>query len=171
MTLLGSAAVADTVESVYFVRNTIDGVHFVFGNGTGLQAGQWAKQQVVDPADSTKRFMAYVNNYSGYIGLGMNHPLSIARYANLNDAGTTGTYINDQKLAKLFSLFPVGFGPTHCFMSRRQRHWLRTSRSVVTQANLTGSTPLIYAPIPTETSEGVPIVVTDSITLDEAVAS
>lgn len=171
MTLKGSGAGVGVNESVYFVRNTLDGVHFVFGNGVGLQAGQWTRQQVVDPNDSSKRLFAYVNNYSGWIGLGMNHPLSIARYANLDDSGTAGHYITDQMLADLFALFPVGFGPTHCFMSRRQRKWLRKSRSVVTQANLTASTPLVYAPLPTETSEGVPIHVTDSITLSEAVVS
>ena len=37
----------------------------------------------------------------------------------------------------------------------------------VTSANLAASTPLVFAPTPVE-SNGVPITVTDSITLDEA---
>lgn len=163
----GTSTTASATESVYLVRNTLDGVHFVFGNGTGLQAGQWMRQKVYDK--NNKSFFAYVNNYSGYIGLANNHPLSICRIPDLDDSGTAGTYITDQLLADASALFPVGFGPTHVFMSRRQRKWLRKSRSVVTQANLTASTPLIYAPVPTETSEGTPIYVTDSITLTEAV--
>lgn len=168
MVIKGSGAGAGVNESVWLVRNSPDGVHFVFGNGKGLQAGQWMRQRVTK---SNKHYFAYVNNFSGYIGLGMNHPFSIVRIANLDDSGTAGHYITDQVLAQAHALFPVGFGPTHCFMSRRQRRWLRASRSVVSAGNLTASTPLVYAPIPNETSEGVPIHVTDSITLTEAVVS
>lgn len=163
----GSSA-SNATESVYFVRNTLDGVHFVFGNGVGLQAGQWMRQRITK---SSKHYFAYVNNFSGFIGLGMNHPLSVGRICNLDDSETAGTYINDQTLAKMYSYFPVGFKPTHCLMSRRQQWLLRKSRSVVTGANLTSSTPLVYAPEPKETAEGVPIIVTDSITKNEAVVS
>ncbi len=164
MTAVKGSATGNTCESVWLLRNTIDGVHFVFGNGTGLQLGAWMRQRV---DKNSKHYFAHVNNYSGYIGLANNHPLSILRIANLNDSGTAGKYLTDQMVADAVALFPVGFGPTHMFCSRRQRKWLQKSRSVVTAGNLTSNAPLIYAPIPTE-SNGVPITVTDSITLDEA---
>lgn len=167
MVELGGSAAPNATESVYLVRNTIDGVHFVFGNGVGLQAGQWQRQRVTK---NSKHYFAYVNNYSGWIGLGMNHPYSIARIANLDNSGTAGNYVTDKMIAKALSLFPVGFGPTHIFMSRRQRYWLQQSRSVVTAANLAASTPLQYAQIPTE-SNGIPITVTDSLALTDAVVS
>ena len=37
---------AGATESVYFVRNTVDGVHFVFGNGVGLQR-DWGPRDLV----------------------------------------------------------------------------------------------------------------------------
>jgi hypothetical protein len=163
MSAVKGSATGSTCESVWLVRNSLDGVHFVFGNGVGLQLGAWMRQRVTK---SSKHYFAHVNNYSGYIGLANNHPLSIARIANLDNSGTSGKYVTDKMIAQALSLFPVGFGPTHLFMSRHQRYWLQQSRSVVTPANLTAATPLVFAPTPQE-SNGIAITVTDSITLDE----
>lgn len=164
MQVKGNAAGA-ACESVWLVRNALDGVHFVYGNGVGLQAGQWMRQQVKDA--NSKSFFAYVNNFSGFIGLANNHPFSIFRIANLDDSGTIGNYVTDRTIAQALSKFPVGYPPTHIFMSRRQRFWLQQSRIFIAAANL--STPqamTAYAPIPTE-SNGIPIHVTDSIQLIE----
>lgn len=163
MTSVKGSATGAACESVWLVRNTIDGVHFVFGNGAGLQLGSWMRQRVTK---SNKHYFAFVNNYSGYIGLAMNHPLSLCRIANLDNSGTAGKFVTDKMIAQALSLFPVGFGPTHLLMSRRQRYWLQQSRSVVTQSNIAASTPLLFAQTPTE-SNGIPLTVTDSITLDE----
>lgn len=163
MTGVKGSATGAACESVWLVRNSLDGVHFCYGNGQGLQLGQWMRQRVTK---NSKHYFAHVNNYSGYIGLGMNHPLSLCRIANLDDSGTAGKFVTDKMIAQALSKFPVGFPPTHLFMSRRQRYWLQQSRSVVSQANLAASNPLLFAPTPVE-SNGIAITVTDSITLDE----
>ena len=166
MQVKGNSAAANATESVWLVRNALDGVHFVYGNGVGLQAGQWQRQQVLD--NNSKPYFAYVNNFSGFIGLANNHPSSIGRICDLDDSGSAGSYITDKMVAQMIAKFPVAYPPTHLFMSRRQRFWLQASRSVTTPGNLTASTELKYAVTPTE-SNGIPIHVTDSIQLIETV--
>ena len=169
MVFRGASAAAGATESVYLVRNTLDGVHFVFGNGTGLQLGQPMRQQVVDPNDATKRMFAYVNNYSGYIGLSNNHPLSIARIGNLDNSGTAGTYITPKRIAQAYFSFPGGYPPTHIFMSRRQAFLYQASLVPVAAGNLTGWMPMNYPEGYPKESSGVKIHVTDNITLTETV--
>lgn len=166
MTVSGSAT-GSACESVWLVRNALDGVHWVYGNGVGLQAGQWNRQQVRDA--NNKAYFAYVNNFSGFLGLANNHPFSICRINGLDDSGTAGKYVTDRMIAQAISKFPVGYPPTHIFMSRRQRYWLQQSRTFVSPGNITTTTPMTqYAAIPSE-SNGVPIHVTDSIQLIETV--
>lgn len=160
----GSGGATSNCESVYLIRNNLDGVHFLYGMGKGLTAGSWNKQQVRDASNG--RYMAWVNNFSGYIGLGMNHPLSIYRIANLNDSGTAGTFITDKMIAKAISKFPIGYPPTHICMSRRQRYWLQASRTVISQSNLTNAASIPFPMLPTE-SNGVPILCTDALALTE----
>ena len=163
MVVTGSGSGAAT-ESAWLVRNALDGIHWVYGNGVGLQAGQWMRQQVKDA--NSLAYFAYVNNFSGFLGLGNNHPFSSCRIANLDDSGTALHYLTDKMVAQALSKFPVGYPPTHLFLSRRQRYWLQTSRSVTSPGNLAAATPMQYSPIPTE-SNGIPIHVTDSIQLIE----
>jgi hypothetical protein len=162
MTAVKGSATGGSTESVYLIRNTLDGVHFVYGNGTGLQQGQWIRQRLTK---SSKHYFAMVNNVSGYIGLANNHPMSICRIPNLDDSGTSGKFITDKMIAQAISLFPVGFGPTHILMSRRQRYWLQQSRTVVAQGNL-NNTLTGWPGVPKDSND-IQIVVTDSITLTE----
>lgn len=166
MVVAGSAT-GSTTESAYLVRNSLDGMHWLYGNGVGLQAGQWMKQQVT--GNNSKKLMAYVNNFSGYIGLGMVHPLSICRISNLDDSGTSGKFLTDKMVAQAMAKFPVGYPPTHLCVSRRQRYWLQQSRTVVSQGNMT-NTLTGFPPVPTE-SQGIPLVVTDAISLTETATS
>jgi hypothetical protein len=163
MTAVKGSATGASTESVFLVRNAPDGIQWLYGNGVGLQAGQWMKQQVLD--SNSKPYMAYVNNFSGYLGLGMSHELSVAKIANLDDSGTAGKFITDKLIAQAIALFPIGYPPTHICMSRRQRYWLQQSRTVVSQGNLT-NTLTGWPTVPVE-SNGVPIVVTDAISLTE----
>lgn len=166
MTTIKGSATGNACESAYLIRNTIDGVHFVFGNGVGLQQGQWMRQRVTKDG---KHYFAWVNNVSGYIGLANNHPLSICRIGNLDNSGTSGKFLTQNMIAQAYYRFPRGYPPTHLLISRRQAYWYQQSKLPVTQGNLTGWMPRADVEnYPETVMKDVKVIVTDSITLDEA---
>src|SRR6266576_2606424 len=65
---------ASVQSSAWIVWNDLKGVHFIFGNNSGLQMGAWVRQQVTDA--NGKKYFAWVNNMSGWIGLSFNHTRS-----------------------------------------------------------------------------------------------
>ena len=67
---------ANGVTSVYLVYNDKQGVHFIYGNNTGLTMGDWTKQQVRDV--NNKALFAYVNSLTGPVfGLSINNPSKV----------------------------------------------------------------------------------------------
>jgi hypothetical protein len=72
--------------------------------------------------------------------------------------------VTDARLAELLSKYPVGYRPNYWLMNRRSAYQLQASRSSTVNAlgskSSTGNE--VWAPLPTE-SNGIPIVVTDSI--------
>ena len=161
-TLDVDAGGSGTTYTAWFVWNAPGGLEFIFSDG-GITEGQWQKQQVVDPSDSTKRLMAYVNNLSGYIGVQCPVSYGVGRVKNISAAKP----LTDDLAEDLLSYFPVGVRPTHCFVNRQTRRYLQKSRSVTVMANVgsrSGSGSFQgTAPLPTDVA-GIPIVVTDSIT-------
>lgn len=150
-----------TTYTAWFILNKPGAVEFIFSDG-GIQMGQWTKQQVVDPADSTKRLMAWVNNLSGFIGLQCVTSFCVGRIKNISAAKP----LTDDLAEDLLALFPVGQRPNMCFVNRQTRRGLQKSRSVTVMANVGGrageGTFQGTAPLPTDVA-GVPLVVTDSI--------
>ncbi len=151
-----------TTYTAWFLWNAPGGLEFIFSDG-GIREGQWTKQQVVDPNDSAKRLMAWVNNLSGYIGVQCPASFAIGRVKNISSAKP----LTDDLGEDLIALFPVGQRPNLCFVNRQTRRWLQKSRSVTVMANVgsrsTSGAFQATAPQPTDCA-GVPLVVTDSIT-------
>jgi len=176
---------ANIQSSVYLVWENLRGSHFIFGNDSGLtMLPEWRIQQVL--GQNSLPLTAYVNNLQGWIGFAINHPLSVARIANINltDAGAG---LTDKLVALLLSYLPlqmrsevtanlnVGgpnkFGPgLKLLMNPQVAYSLQASRSAVVGASggITAADPLVFSRVPTE-SNGVPIVITDSILSTEAV--
>ena len=158
--------------SAWLVWNDLQGVHFIWGNNSGLQMNAWSRQQVQD--SNGKKFFAYVNNLSGWIGLSTNHTKSVCRIANCEDA--TSKNLSDAQIAKALALFPLQIsesGNLKLFMNRAARSQLQRSRSVTIFSgggSKAASSFENVAPIPTE-AFGIPIICTDSITNTEAVVS
>jgi len=155
-----------SASSVYLVFNDIKGVHWIFGNNSGLDIGDWMKQQVT-AAVGGKKQMAWVNNVKGWLGLAFGHSRTVVRIKNLTTASGKG--LTDLLIAEALSKFPIAM--------RNQRNkikilantvtclQLQKSRSTVS-ASKTDSGILQFAPEPKE-SNGCEIILTDSIPNNE----
>lgn len=150
---------ANATHTAWAVWESDQGLHIPMGNSGAMALGQWMKQQVVDPADATKRLMAWVNNLSFYIGLAVASKNCIGCVKNI----TSAKPLTDALGAKLVTAFPVGRKPTRWFISRDSAYYLQASRSSIGQQAADGAGGAGWAPRPTELA-GVPIVETDSIT-------
>lgn len=161
-----SGALGATTSSAWLVVNQPDCVEWIWGQNKGLEMGQWVAQYTND--SSSKQYLAWMNNLSGYIGLSFNFTKSVCRIKNLVVKGTASNQgLTDALVAEALSKFPTGVRPTHLFVNAQQRFHLQCSRSPVytagTGSAITSNLPLNFPPIPTE-SNGIPLICTDSIT-------
>jgi hypothetical protein len=161
--------------SAWLIWNAPQGVHWVFGNGNGLQIEPtWLRQQVRDA--SNKVYFAYVNNVRGYVGLSVGHSRSVVRIKLI----TAAKPLTDQLIAQALLKMPVFMrrtGQLRLLMNSNAQYLLQNSRSTVNLGTqdttngdklnrLSSAEPLRYAP-PAIESNGVPIILTDSIPNNE----
>lgn len=147
-----------TGSSVYGINTDSQGVQLVFGSGTTFNLGDWRIENV----GTSTVYPAYVANLTAWVGLQVGSKYSIGRLKDATEDSTKG--VTDAKLAELLSKYPVGYRPNYWLMNRRSAYQLQASRSATTvYTGPKSSTGLeIFAPMPTE-SNGIPIVITDSI--------
>jgi hypothetical protein len=177
---------ASVQTSAYLVWENIKGAHFIFGGNQGVtMLPEWRIQQV--NGNNSKPMTAYVNNLQGWIGFAVNHPLSVGRIANIN-LGTDSKPLTDALVAKALSYLPLQMrqeviananngGPSKwggglkLYMNPQCAYGLQQSRSPVSSGTgtaITAATSLNFAELP-QSSNGVPIVLTDSIVNTESV--
>jgi hypothetical protein len=155
-----------TASSVYGINTDTQGVQLVFGAGTTFELGEWRIENV----GSSSVYPAHVANLTAWVGMQVGSKYSVGR---LKDAtADSGAGVTDAKLAELLSKYPVGYRPNYWLMNRRSAYQLQVSRSASSVQNgvKTSSGSEIFAPLPTE-SNGIPIVITDSILNDEALTA
>jgi hypothetical protein len=155
-----------TASSVYGINTDTQGVQLVFGAGTTFELGEWRIENV----GTASVYPAHVANLTAWVGMQVGSKYSVGR---LKDAtADSGAGVTDAKLAELLSKYPVGYRPNYWLMNRRSAFQLQVSRSASTVQNgvKTSSGSEIFAPLPTE-SNGIPIVITDSILNDEALTA
>lgn len=182
---ISAAGTGATTTSVYLLYLDLKGIHFVAGRtaapsqgGTvALPAGQpeiiappfkmpeWTKQQV-QIGTAGKVAMAYVSNFSGWLGLAYGSNYSAFRCRNVVGGSTVAAF-TDSLAAKLLSGVPLHIrnsGRLKWFMNRAAAFGLQASRTVTSPAYASGGATgaLLAAPIPTE-CQGIPIQLTDSI--------
>lgn len=159
----GSAAGSgDTLlSSVYLIRTNNDGtdVAVVAGMEGQISVGETVEQLLTD-ADG-KKYPAYTTSIIGWLGLQIGGAYSVGRIANLN-ATSTHT-LTDAMIYEALALFPASRQPNLIVMNRRSLKQLRASR---TATNQTGAP----APRPVEV-DGIPIVVTEAIGVNDAAVS
>lgn len=175
---------ASVQSSAYLIWENVKGAHFVFGNNSGLtMLPEWRIQQVLGA--NSKPMTAYVNNLQGWIGFAVNHPLSVARIANINK-GTDSKPLTDDLISQLVSLLPLQMtaevisnvnasGPTKwgpglkLLMNPTVGYGLQVSRTKVTGVGSEVVDKAAPQPgLPTQ-SNGIPIIYTDSIVNTESV--
>jgi len=178
---------ASVQSSAYLIWENIKGAHFIFGGKNGQQGlsmlPEWRIQQV--NGANSKAMTAYVNNLQGWIGFSVNHPNSVGRIANINK-GTDSKPLTDDLVSQLLSLIPLQmrtevlsnlntgapnkWGPgLKLLMNPITAYGLQVSRTKVTGvAGQVVDGAAVQPSLPTE-SNGIPIVLTDSITNTEAV--
>ena len=155
-----------TASSVYGINTDTQGVQLVFGAGTTFELGEWRIENV----GTSSVYPAHVANLTAWVGMQVGSKYSVGR---LKDAtADSGAGVTDAKLAELLSKYPVGYRPNYWLMNRRSAYQLQVSRSASSVQNgvKTSSGAEIFAPLPTE-SNGISIVITDSILNDEALTA
>jgi hypothetical protein len=157
----------NTATSIYGLKLGERFVNLVFGQGNVFTLGQWRTQFVTR---SSKEYEAWKNALNGYIGVQWVHKYAVGRIKKITaDSGKTAT---DALIGQWLAKFPVGLRPDVLFMSRRTAYQLQSARSAtsITNASPKGGTGMdIWAPQP-ESSNGIPIVITDSIVETETLA-
>lgn len=169
MTVNSGGSDATKQSSVYAVRFGNQDCMMLMGNGTTFELSAFRDQQLAD-ADGNK-YAGRVADLTGWCGLQIGRSFSAARLANVGQDTETNDTLTDAKLQQLVDLFPVGYPPDAFFMARRSRSQLQRSRTVTLmgQGSTRPNQPNI-APPPTEYA-GIPIHVTDSIGITDAVES
>ena len=155
-----------TGSSVYGINTDTQGVQLVFGAGTTFELGEWRIENV----GTTSVYPAHVANLTAWVGMQVGSKYSVGRLRDATDDALGG--VTDAKLANLLSKYPVGYRPNYWLMNRRSAYQLQLARSATSVQNgvKTSSGAEIFAPLPTE-SNGIPIVITDSIANDEALTA
>lgn len=146
---------ADAATSIYGVKFGENYASLIYGKGNPFSLGDWRKQDIT--GNNGKPIPGEVADLEGWIGLAIKHKASVVRICNLT--AQTGKKPTDEMIGDALDLLPTGMKPDVLFMNKDSRTALRKSRS-------TPERP--YADMPTE-SNGVPIVVDDSILSTDAI--
>jgi hypothetical protein len=147
---------ADTGSSVWAVKFGPQAVRWVYGANGSIDPTP-VDQRDVNDSDGNP-YTAYFQEMFLYPGLQVTSERYLARIKKLTE--DSGKTLTDAKLSALMEKFAVGVRPDALFMTKRSRRQLRDSR---TATNDTGK----EAPLPTD-YDGIPIVVTESISNTEA---
>ena len=159
--------------SAYLVwMNEKEGVRYDVG-----QDGQFAisapfRQQVADPADSTKAYFAYVGNLKAWLGLNVGSNYSVFAITGID--ATQANWMTDDKASQLLAKIPVARRDNlRWFLNRTAQSVLNRSRSTINPGITTysaayslqpadgGGRPA-FAPLP-DSCLGYPITLTDSL--------
>lgn len=173
--LSGSVKAGGTTNSTtaYLVwENEKEGIRFDVGMGGQFAISQPRLQQVVDTANSSRVYMAYVGNMKGYVGLFVGSQLSCWAITGIgtNTANALANAFTDAEAFQLLAKIPgKRRNGLRWFFNRTAEAMLRQSRSAVTVATgqaqyqpADGAGLPAYAPLP-ERLAGYQITVTDSI--------
>lgn len=169
LTVNATGTTALTGSSVYGVKFGPQDVQLIWGQGLTFDMNdEWFKQMVNDGV-AGQDFLAWVNALNAWVGLQVGSAYSVGRVKNLT--AEVGKGLTDALLGQLLGQYPVGHRPDVWLMNRRSALQLQASRSATSVGNFgtrTSTGADIWAPYPTE-SNGIPIVVTDSIVSTEPI--
>ena len=152
-------ATADSVTSVYAVRSSDEGVSVVYKDGEIMFDDEPSVSEVVTDTGTGASYPAYVVPCGTFLGLQLGSTYDSARLANIGTAAANT--LTDDMLAELVETAKAGMGYTHLVMNRKAREQLRKSRTATNATGAPATTPSEF--------EGIPIIVSDAVSLTEAV--
>jgi hypothetical protein len=148
--------------SVWAVKLGVKDVHLIGGGNKTLDFAmdEWRIQTV--QLEDNLAFTAYVNQLNGWIGMQVGSVHSLVRIKNI---GTdVGKGMTDSLGQQAIEKFPSGVAPDYFIMNRRSRRQLHDSRTSI--AGTGGGILPGAIPLPTSI-EGIPIIVTDALSIAE----
>lgn len=150
-------------SSVWLIRTTPDerDMTAVIGNSGQISIGQSVMTLKADDTTATKSYGAWYTPIQAYCGLQIGSAYSAVRIANLTTQSSKG--LTDALISQAMAKFPANRGPTHIVMNRQSQQQLQASRTATTS---TGQP----APFPSD-AFGVPIIVTDALSITEAIVA
>jgi hypothetical protein len=148
--------------SVYALRITSSGIRMKMGGGVGIGMPKEYQMQFVPGATSGELIQMVLGLVRCYPGLEVLVSHNRARIKNLSSAGASGKTLTAGMMDRLEALAPAGLPWTHYFMTKASRAQLQADK----QSKVLGGAS--YMPPPTE-HNGIPIIVTDSISNAESV--
>ena len=143
--------------SAWLVYNNPKGVHWIWGNGGGLDMGTWERTRIADAAG--KPYYAYCNNLTGYIGLAFGHSRSAIRIKLITTA--SGKNLSDALVMQALNKAPA-------YMKADRRNWRLFANPTAlytlqaSRVPTVGDTEVGFPTEPT-VSCGVKIIETDSL--------
>lgn len=160
-------------QTVWFIKQGPQGVHWLFGRGRGLTMNPWRPQQVI-PADGVGYNLSWTGNIFGYIGTSMANYHAVGAIINVDTTLSNGTYtkpLTDALVAQLWALFPITEKPDLAFCTQDAAASLQAQRTVTNMVGFSGgardwtsgSAPIADFPTTLPTAGNIPLVVTDSI--------
>lgn len=142
--------------SAWFVKFGPKYVQWVMGQGGAMTPTEVTLQRVT--GSNSKQLTAYFQELHMYPGLQCK---SLRAAVRIKNVGTdTGKGMTDSLLGSALSKYPAGIIPDVCFMTSRSREQLRNSRTATTETGKEADIPVTF--------QGIPIVVTESITESES---
>lgn len=166
---------AGKCEIIWFIKQGPQGVHWMFGNGRGIQMNPWMRQRT-QSADSTandpKYRTSWLANTFGYIGTSMFNYHAVGCICNVdvtNGTTTANGMWNDDTVSRLFAKWPITEKPDLAFCTQNAAAMLQRQRTVTNFVSggdrgwTKGAAPLADFPTTLPTMGGIPLVVTDSI--------
>lgn len=162
MTVDAGGTADDTCSSVWLVKvgNMEDGnVSYVFGNNQGLTNADWLRMLAApNPEEPTKITQCWGNEVTASPGISLADPTCVVRIKKLTNENGKG--MNDSLGQFALEKFPTGVIPDFALMTKRTRRQLQQSRATPENKR---------PPLPTDI-EGIPIIVTDSLSNTEKIA-
>ena len=169
---------AGACQTVWFIKAGPQGIHWLFGNDSGVQMGPWMRlpgQPSPDSTTTSPRYQtAWKNNLFGYVGTSMAQIHAVGAIINVDvtNGTTTANGLWDDKLvAKLYSLFPIGLKPDLAICTQSAAYGLQLQRTVTNFVDGSGAardwtgSSAVVANFPTHlpTCGNIPLHVSDSI--------
>lgn len=150
----------DVASSLWAVKWGPNAVQWIFGNNAPFQVSDPKTQLVNDPADSTKQFMAYIQNWVLWAGVQVKHKFAVGRIKKLTTDANKG--LTDSLIGDLVAKYPAAHKPDVFFATPRSIEQLRKSRTATSTSGKESDIPVDW--------QGIPIIPTDAIRNNEKLA-